>query len=123
MIAVASNRVLLLAVIMVALLVALGACGRKGSPKPPAGQESAYTYPQAYPAPSTVKPPPGGQDPQESAGFFSIFEGSGSETAAPAVSEEEPESILITPPAPQEPRQFREPPNVLPSSRTKTTTY
>ena len=117
MIAIASNRVLVLAVVMMALLVALGACGRKGSPKPPAGQESAYTYPQDYPAPATVRPPP------EDGGLFSIFESTDSETAATAADEEEPESILITPPLPETERRFRGPPNVLPNSRTRTRTY
>ena len=44
------------------LAVALGACGKSGSPRPPEGLEREYTYPQFYPAPlptarRTVAPP------------------------------------------------------------------
>jgi len=46
-------RALIAAVI---LALALGACGRKGDIDPPEGQESEYTYPQVYPAPSSVLP-------------------------------------------------------------------
>ena len=49
----AAPRALIAAVI---LALALGACGRKGDVGPPEGQESEYTYPQVYPAPSSVLP-------------------------------------------------------------------
>lgn len=64
---------LALLAVMTAVIVGLGACGKKGSPKPPQGEESAYTYPQAYPAPSTVGPPPEGEDPQATRGPDSLF--------------------------------------------------
>lgn len=68
-----SARPLVLVVVATALLVGLGGCGKKGSPKPPAGQESNYTYPQAYPAPGTVGPPPAGEDPFKDRGPASLF--------------------------------------------------
>ncbi|MEE9210202.1 MAG: lipoprotein [Kiloniellales bacterium] len=49
----AASRALIAAVV---LALALGACGRKGSVRPPEGQESEYTYPQVYPAPGSVLP-------------------------------------------------------------------
>lgn len=49
-------RLLLTAAVSAALLGGVAACGKKGSPKPPPGQESEYTYPGPYPAPSTVVP-------------------------------------------------------------------
>jgi hypothetical protein len=67
-------RVLLCATLCTALLLGVAGCGKKGAPKPPVGEESSYTYPQAYPAPETVTPgaendPADGNDP------FSIFSG------------------------------------------------
>ncbi len=38
-------------ILLLAGAVVLGACGKKGRPQPPKGQESEYTYPQFYPAP------------------------------------------------------------------------
>jgi hypothetical protein len=61
-------RLLLSAIVSAALLCGVAACGKKGSPKPPEGQESEYTYPQAYPAPSTVVP-----QPDAESGPLSIF--------------------------------------------------
>lgn len=57
-----SRRAKLLLAAMLALPLAFGltACGKKGSPKPPEGQEADYTYPQAYPRPTTVVP--GGEE-------------------------------------------------------------
>lgn len=118
MIAVQRNRLLVLAVVMTALLVALGACGRKGSPKPPEGRESAYTYPQAYPEPASTGPVPEGEDPQRGRGLLSIFDGPEKETAEP-----EPESILVLPPRETLPFEQKGPPSVVPKSRTRTTTY
>jgi predicted small lipoprotein YifL len=71
---------LLATVTMTAILASgLVACGKKGPPRPPEGQESEYTYPQAYPAPSGVVPRDG--EPQEDAGPLSIFNsGSRSQT-------------------------------------------
>lgn len=74
------HRVLVLAAAGLLLAGGLAACGKKGSPKPPAGEEAAYTYPQAYPEPRTVAPPPEGEDPQENRGPFSIFEDSRTKT-------------------------------------------
>lgn len=64
-------RLLLTAVVAAGLLSGAAACGKKGSPRPPAGEESQYTYPQDYPAPSTVVPN-GGTSGTE-AGPLSIF--------------------------------------------------
>ncbi|GAB4356438.1 MAG: hypothetical protein Kow00114_07380 [Kiloniellaceae bacterium] len=67
-----SLRALLTAGLCAGLVFGLAACGKKGSPKPPAGEESQYTYPQAYPAPETVVP--GSKStPAENAGPLSIF--------------------------------------------------
>ncbi|WP_193367205.1 hypothetical protein [Pelagibius marinus] len=58
-------RVLLTAALSAGLVLGLAACGKKGPPKPVAGEEEAYTYPHAYPAPSTVTP---GADSEEESG-------------------------------------------------------
>src|SRR3546814_18772633 len=47
-------RLLLTAAVSAGLLFGLAACGKKGAPKPPAGEESQYQYPHHYPAPETV---------------------------------------------------------------------
>jgi hypothetical protein len=39
-----------------ALLFALGACGKEDRPSAPKGEEANYTHPQVYPNPSTVVP-------------------------------------------------------------------
>lgn len=65
-------RALLTATLCAGLVFSLAACGKKGSPKPPEGQEDQYTYPQDYPAPSTVVPK-GKAQPEENAGPLSIF--------------------------------------------------
>ncbi len=39
-----------------ALLIALGACGKESRPSPPEGEEANYTHPQVYPNPSSVVP-------------------------------------------------------------------
>ncbi len=57
-------RVLLTAALSAGLVLGLAACGKKGSPKPAAGEEAAYTYPHDYPAPGTVTP---GADSDEAA--------------------------------------------------------
>ena len=62
------------------LVLGLAACGKKGSPKPPEGQEADYTYPRDYPAPETVVP--GGTEesgPAQSDSPLWIF-GTGSRT-------------------------------------------
>lgn len=41
----------LLTGLLLTALLAAGACGRKGPPVPPEGEEANYTFPQAYPAP------------------------------------------------------------------------
>lgn len=64
-------RLLLTAAVFAALLAGLTACGKKGSPRPPEGQESEYTYPHAYPAPATVTP--NGAGSEERSGPLSIF--------------------------------------------------
>src|SRR3546814_14334651 len=53
-------RLLLTAAVSAGLLFGLAACGKKGAPKPPAGEESQYQYPQHYPAPETVDRKSGG---------------------------------------------------------------
>lgn len=65
-------RVLLTAALAAGLALGLAACGKKGAPKPPAGEESAYTYSNDYPAPSTVTPD-GGADSGERSDPFWIF--------------------------------------------------
>ncbi len=70
----AAGRLLGAAVLSLPLVLGLAACGKKGAPKPPEGQESQYTYPQAYPAPDTVAPD-AEADPVEGANPFSIFTG------------------------------------------------
>lgn len=119
-----NHRFLFVLIVMTAMALALGACGRKGSPKPPPGTEAAYTYPQTYPAADTTKAVPAGQDPQDTRGPLSIFQGPESETAVTTGPEAEPKSILVLPP--REPVPFGEKkgtPSVVPKSRTKTTTY
>lgn len=64
-------RLLLTAAVSAALLAGVAACGKKGSPRAPEGQESEYTYPQDYPAPSTVVP--NGASAEDEAGPLSIF--------------------------------------------------
>jgi len=49
-------RTLITAALCAGLAFGLAACGKKGSPKPPEGEEAQYTYPHDYPAPSTVTP-------------------------------------------------------------------
>lgn len=51
-----SWKLALAAAVAVPLALGLAACGKKGSPKPPEGQEADYTYPQPYPRPNTVVP-------------------------------------------------------------------
>jgi hypothetical protein len=65
-------RLLLSAAVATALLTGAAACGKKGAPKPPSDEESQYTYPQAYPAPSTVMPD-GANAPEDEADPLSIF--------------------------------------------------
>ena len=50
------RQVRLSAVLLLALGLALGACGRKGSLYAPEGEEDAYTGLGAYPAPASVVP-------------------------------------------------------------------
>ena len=107
-------------VVMTVLVLALSACGRKGSPKPPEGREAAYTYPHAYPATNTTGPVGPNEDAQKTRGLLSIFEGAEEEPDADA----EPDSVLILPP-PEENSRFsgQGAPSVVPKSRTKTRTY
>lgn len=70
----AGGRLLCAAVLSLPLVLGLAACGKKGAPKPPEGQESQYTFPQAYPAPDTVAPD-AQADPGEGANPLSIFTG------------------------------------------------
>lgn len=41
---------------LVAALLVLGACGKKGDLRAPDGEEAAYTYPRTYPKPASVLP-------------------------------------------------------------------
>ena len=50
------NRMTSQIALALALLIALGACGKEGRPSAPEGEESSYTYPQVYPKPSSVVP-------------------------------------------------------------------
>ncbi|MFQ6018077.1 MAG: hypothetical protein ACE5KF_07755 [Kiloniellaceae bacterium] len=64
-------------VLVAALLLAgpLGACGKKGAPRPAEDAASEYTYPRAYPnLPSVIRPggAPPGQGPAH-AGDLSPF--------------------------------------------------
>jgi hypothetical protein len=67
-------RLLAAALLAIPLATGLAACGKKGQPKPPEGQESAYTYPQPYPAPKTVVPGAEDESSQDS-DPFAIFSG------------------------------------------------
>jgi hypothetical protein len=66
------------AALALALLAALGACGKQNRPSPHEVEESSYTYPQVYPKPSSVVPqqeeeaPKTGEAPAH-AGGISIF--------------------------------------------------
>jgi len=46
--------------LLAALALAIGACGKRGAPQPPEGQEDAYTYPRFYPGPRKALPIFGG---------------------------------------------------------------
>lgn len=49
-------RTLLSLGLLAALALAIGACGKRGVPQAPEGQEDAYTYPRFYPGPSKGLP-------------------------------------------------------------------
>jgi hypothetical protein len=68
-----ATRLLLTVAFAAPLVLGLGACGKKGSPKPPPGEESQYSYPQPYPAPATVAPS-GNSQGKDDAGPLSIFD-------------------------------------------------
>lgn len=68
------GRLFLAFALAVPLVLGVAACGKKGSPKPPEGQESDYTYPRPYPAPSSVTPE-GEADPAAGSNPLSIFTG------------------------------------------------
>lgn len=70
------GRLLGVALLSLPLVLGLAACGKKGSPKPPEGQESEYTYPQPYPAPETVTPD-AEVDPLQGSNPLSIFTSDG----------------------------------------------
>lgn len=59
-------RTLTLAALL-ALAVALAACGKKGDLRPPDGEDAAYTYPKFYPDPKTVEGEPGAPASREEA--------------------------------------------------------
>lgn len=67
--------------IAVALAAGLAGCGKRGELKPPAGEESRYTYPRPYPDPKSVLPSETGQSAPRSleapvhAGDLSPFPG------------------------------------------------
>ena len=46
----------LLLLFVVTLAVGVAGCGKTSSPRPPEGEESAYTYPRVYPDPAGVLP-------------------------------------------------------------------
>ena len=46
--------------LLAALALAAGACGKRGAPHAPEGQEDAYTYPRFYPGPGKRLPIFGG---------------------------------------------------------------
>jgi predicted small lipoprotein YifL len=50
-----------------ALLIGLGACGKKGSLYPPEERAEEFTYPTVYPAPESVLPQ-GAAEEDETAG-------------------------------------------------------
>ena len=63
---------------LVAALLVLGACGKKGDLRAPDGEEAAYTYPRVYPKPSTVGPqgspaPPRSREVPRGSGDISPF--------------------------------------------------
>ncbi len=118
-----SHGVIFLLILMSALL-ALNGCGRKGSPKPPSGEEANYSDPQPYPKPNTVGAVPAGQDPQDTRGPLSIFQGTQKQKPPPPDPNAEPQSILVLPPPEGETNMRRRgTPNVLPDSRTRTRTF
>ena len=52
-------------ILATSLALALSACGKQGNLYPPEGQEEAYTYPTTYPAPETLVPGGGIDQPAE----------------------------------------------------------
>jgi hypothetical protein len=62
---VTAPRTLGAVLVLAALAAGLAACGKRGPLKPPAGQESGYTYPRAYPAPKGVLPARAGPAEEE----------------------------------------------------------
>jgi hypothetical protein len=53
---VTARTVLVAALALLVLAPGLLACGKRSPLKPPAGQESGYSYPRAYPTPASVLP-------------------------------------------------------------------
>ena len=51
-----ARRALGALLVLAVLAPGLAACGKRSPLKPPAGQESEYSYPRAYPAPKSVLP-------------------------------------------------------------------
>ena len=51
-----ARRILGALLVLAVLAPGLVACGKRSPLKPPAGQESEYSYPRAYPAPRSVLP-------------------------------------------------------------------
>jgi hypothetical protein len=92
---VTTRRILGALFVLAALTPGLLACGKRSPLKPPAGQESEYSYPRPYPTPESVLP--GGVDAIEA------DEGAEAEETA-----DDAQKLSPIPPS---------------SSRTKTTTY
>ena len=47
-----SSKRYLAVVLLTAAALSLAACGKRGNPQPPEGEESQYSYPQFYPNPT-----------------------------------------------------------------------
>src|SRR3546814_12583859 len=90
-------RLLLTAAVSAGLLFGLAACGKKGAPKPPAGEESQYQYPHHYPAPETVVPN-GSAPSADAADPLSIFDSEKRSRTTTYCSEPDEQSFLPLPP-------------------------
>lgn len=66
----ATTKTACFALCLLLIAGALAACGKKGRPVPPESEEARYSYPQQYPAPSTVVPGPGGEPPERKSSIF-----------------------------------------------------
>jgi hypothetical protein len=107
---VTARRALGVLLALAVLAPGLVACGKRGPPKPPAGQESEYSYPRPYPAPKSVLPE-GASAAEEEEAEAEAEAAAEAEAEAAAEAEEKSGGLRKLSPIPPS------------SSRTKTTTY